>query len=196
MKDYFHEEVQHINPIDYATFNGLMGSCDFTPEEIDDPDKFNNVFHFLLELNHRAPNFVQSYEYALGMLMHFEPSDETEALKIDLQNRKIKACEYIVQKDDLFKKNVIWGCLENRPIIRGLMLKADQLWEAGQIKEANELFNKIYKTNPNDNIGARYSIKATKEGMSFSEFEERFVYHEGYSSYYKGEEILKWFEGK
>lgn len=196
MKAYFHEEEKHIDPIDYMTFNGLMGSCDFTPEEINDPEKFNSVFHFLLELNHKAPNFVQSYEYALGMLTQFEPSDETEALKIDLQNRKIKACEFIAQQDDLFKKKVVWGCLENRPIIRGLMLKADKLWEAGQLKEAHELFSKIYKTNPDDNIGARYSIKATKEEMSFAEFEERFVYHEGYSSYYKGEEILKWFEGK
>jgi hypothetical protein len=196
MKAYFHEEDKYIDPIDYMTFNSLMGSCDFTPEEIDDPDQFNSVFHFLLDLNHKAPNFVLSYEYALGMLSQFEPSDETETLQNDLEQRKIKACEYIAQKDDIFKKKVVWGCLENRPIIRGLMLKADKLWDAGQLKEAHELFSQICKTNPDDNIGARYPAKATKEGMSLAEFNERFVETDGYQAFYKGKEIMQWFEGK
>jgi hypothetical protein len=130
------------------------------------------------------------------MLSQFEPSDETETLQNDLEQRIIKACEFIAQQDNIFKKKVVWGCLENRPIIRGLILKADKLWDAGQLKEAHELFSKIYKTNPDDNIGARYSIKATKEGMSHAEFNERFVESDGYQAYYKGREIMQWFEGK
>lgn len=194
MKEYFHEEDKYINPIDYLTFNSLMGSFDFMPEEIDDPEKFNNVFHFLLELNHKAPNFILSYEYALGMLLRFEPNEQTETLRIDLEQRKIKACEYVAQQDNIFKKKVIWGYHENRPLIRGLMLKADRLWEAGQLKEAHELFSKIYKTNKNDNVGARYSIKATAEGISFAEFEARFTYTDGPDTFFKMDEINQWLE--
>jgi hypothetical protein len=32
--------------------------------------------------------------------------------------------------------------------------------------------------------------------MSLAEFNERFVESDGYQAYYKGREIMQWFEGK
>lgn len=81
--------------------------------------------------------------------------------------------------------------MENRPLIRGLYRKADMLWEAGQLKEANELFSNILKTNEDDNIGARYSVKATGERMSYEEFEKRFTVDGGTG--YKVPELWEWY---
>jgi hypothetical protein len=66
------------------------------------------------------------------MSSQFEASDDTKTLQNYLGQRKINSCEYIAQKDDIFKKKVVWCCLENRPIIRGLMLKADKLLERNE----------------------------------------------------------------
>jgi hypothetical protein len=166
------------------------------PEEIQDEKDFNFVLNYLLGLSLRAPNFILLYEYSLGMLNRLKATQEIDALKNNLEQRKIAACEYVAQKDNIFNKNVVWAFHENRPLIRGLMSKADRIWESGQLKEAHELFSKIYKTNKKDNVGARYSLKATAEGMSFDEFEERFTYHDEQGSYYKTDEIIRWFEKK
>lgn len=78
-------------------------------------------------------------------------------------------------------------------MIRGLFHKANKLWENGEIKKANELFNKIFKTNEDDNIGARYSVKATSEGMSLKEFDERFTVEDESGSYFRTEELWEWY---
>lgn len=196
MKEYFHEESDYIDKANYQAFNEMMVNYDFMPEEIQDEKEFDFVLNYLLGLGLRAPNLILLYEYALGMLNRLKSTKEIDELKNNLERRKIAACEFVAHQDDIFKKTVVWGFHENRPLIRGLMRKADKLWEAGQLKEAHELFSNIYKTNINDNVGARYSIKATAEGMSFIEFEERFTYHDEQGSYYKTDEIISWFEKK
>lgn len=196
MKEYFHQESDYIDKANYQAFNEMMVNCDFMPEDIQDKKEFDFVLNYLLGLSLRAPNFILLYEYTLGMLNRLKSTEEIDKLKNNLEQRKIAACEFVAHQDDIFKKTVVWGFHENRPLIRGLMRKADKLWELGQLKEANELFSNIYKTNKNDNVGARYSIKATAEGMSFVEFEKRFTYHEGNDAFYKAEEISKWFDEK
>lgn len=196
MKEYFHQESDYIDKANYQAFNEMMVNCDFMPEDIQDKKEFDFVLNYLLGLSLRAPNFILLYEYTLGMLNRLKSTEEIDKLKNNLEQRKIAACEYVAHQDDIFKKTVVWGFHENRPLIRGLMRKADKLWELGQLKEANELFCNIYKTNKNDNVGARYSMKATAEGISFAEFEKRFTYHDEHGSYYKTDEIISWFEKK
>ena len=196
MKEYFHQESDYIDKANYQAFNEMMVNYDFMPEDIQDEKEFNFVLNYLLGLSLRAPNLILLYEYALGMLNRLKSTKEIDELKNNLEQRKIEACEYVAHQDDIFKKTVVWGFHENRPLIRGLMRKADKLWELGQLKEANELFCNIYKTNKNDNVGARYSMKATAEGISFAEFEKRFTYHDEHGSYYKTDEIISWFEKK
>jgi hypothetical protein len=196
MKEYLHQESDYIDSANYKAFNEFLVNYDFLPEEIQDEKDFNFVLNYLLGLSLRAPNFILLYEYVLGMLNRLKATQEIDELKNNLEQRKIAACDYVAQKDDIFNKNVVWAFHENRPLIRGLMSKADRIWESGQVKEAHELFSKIYKTNKNDNVGARYSMKATAEGMSFDEFEERFTYHDEHGSYYKTDEIISWFDKK
>jgi len=52
----------------------------------------------------------------------------------------------------------------------------------------------LLKTNENDNIGARYSLKATAEKMTYEEFEKQFtIRHKDGSSYYNNDALSKWF---
>jgi len=107
--------------------------------------------------------------------------------------RWFDACERIAQKEDIFNKEVPWGWHENRPLIRGLYNKADRMWKRGELEQAHELFSKILKTNEGDNIGARYSVKATGEKMDYKEFEMRFTYSDESGSYFKNEELWEWY---
>lgn len=193
MQEFIYEEANYINQKDLNEYAELMLKCDFMPEYIKDENKFKQVFEYLVNLTLKAPGFIQGYEYALSMLELFELNEDLLALQKDLEKRKIEACYKIAEKENLFTKTVEWGIHENRPLIRGLFQKANNLWKSGEIKQANELFTKIYNTNKNDNIGARYSIKATGEGMSFDEFEERFTITDERGSFYKNEELWEWY---
>lgn len=191
MQEFIYEESDYINHKDLKDFEDLMMKYDYMPEDIQDDSEFNRVFRYLVNLTSKAPDFLVAYEFALSMLALLEPDDELREFETDLEGRWIKACEKIAQKKDIYSKQVPWGFMENRPLIRGLYRKADMLWEAGKMKEAHELFSKIYKTNEDDNIGARYSVKATGEGMSYEEFEKRFTVDDGTG--YKVPELWEWF---
>lgn len=193
MEEFFYDETKYIKRQDLKEYVELMLSYDFMPEYIKDGNEFNQVFQYLVNLTLKAPNFIVAYEYALSMLELFDSDEDLIILQKDLERRKFDACEKIAKKEKLFDKTVEWGIHENRPLIRGLFQKANNLWKSDEIKQANELFTKIYKTNENDNIGARYSVKATSEGMSFDEFEKRFTYSDERGSYYKNEELWEWF---
>lgn len=192
MKDFIYDETKYIKRKDLKDYDGLMSECDFMPQEIEDEDEFNIVFQYLVNLTIKAPDFLPPYENAFSMLDCLEHDVELEELQTDLEQRLIEACERIAEKEDIFKKTVEWAWQENRPLIRGLLRKANNLWKSAQISEANELFSKIYKTNENDNIGARYSVKATAEGMSYEEFEERFTFEDADGSYYN-KDLSVWF---
>lgn len=191
MQEYFYEEANYIKRQELRDFNKLMLQYEFAPEDILDELEFSIVFQYLLKLTTKAPDFLPSYEYTFRMIGQMVQEKELLDLEADLEQRWFNACEKIALKEDIYSKQVLWAYHENRPLIRGLFHKANKLWEAGRIKEAHELFCKIYKTNERDNIGARYAVKATVEGMSYEEFEDRFTIHNGSS--YKLPELRKWY---
>lgn len=193
MQEYIYEETKYIKRQDLKDFNDLLLHHEFAPEDILDEVEFNIVFQYLLNLTIKAPDFLPPYEYAFRMIGQMEQDKDILDLESDLEQRWFKACEKIAHREDIYSKHVPWGFLENRPLIRGLFNKANNLWKAGKLKQANELFSKILKTNENDNIGARYSVKATGEGMSFNEFEERFTQEDESGSYFKNEELWEWY---
>lgn len=193
MKEFIYEETKYIKRVDHKDFVQLMLTCDFMPEEIQDGVKFNIMFQYLCNLTIKAPDFLPPYEYVIGMIDELEPTKELGSLQNDLEQRWFEACERIADREDIYSKHVSWGVIENRPLIRGLFNKANKFWESGKLQHANELFNKILKTNTDDNIGARYSVKATAEGMTFEEFEQRFTLEDETGSYFKNEELWKWY---
>lgn len=193
MKDYIHDETKYIKRQDLKEFLDAMNECDFAPDEIENEHKFHLVFEYLINLTEKAPYFLQSYEYALAMTEVIEPTKELEELQAFLFQKWVEACQFIAAKDEIFGKKIEWGWMENRPLIRGLCHEANSLWMQGEIKEANKLFKNLYKANPSDNLGIRYSIKATDKGMSIDEFHSRFLQTDELSNGYKEKELLKWF---
>lgn len=80
--------------------------------------------------------------------------------KILLRSAFLKAMAEIVDYKGRWPKSMSWSWLENRHIIRALNRWAFFLWEDGRPEYAIEIFRKLLRSNPNDNIGARYEILA------------------------------------
>lgn len=192
MEEFIYDETKYIKRQDLKDFVELMHKCDFMPEVIENADEFNIAFQYLGNLTTKAPEFLQAYEYVMRMIAELESHENLKWLENDLEQRWIQACERIAEKEDIFNKKVEWTYLENRPLIRGLYHKANKLWESGQLEQAHDLFSKILKTNPDDNIGARYSVKATGDGMSFEDFNKRFTFEDVDGSYYN-KDLWEWY---
>jgi hypothetical protein len=194
MEEYVYQEGNYIKRKDLKEFNDIMIECDFMPEEIEDEHEFNIVFQYLVNLTEKAPDFLVAYEYILRMITLLEDSSMLDSLKLEIQNKWISSCERIAKVEKIFGKQVLWGWQENRPLIRGLYVKADNLWKEKEFESAHDLFKKILDTNENDNVGARYSVKATAEKIQHDEFEKRFTIQQGDgSSYYNSDALTAWF---
>jgi len=99
----------------------------------------------------------------------------------------------LIEHKGSFPDTLRWGFIENRHIIRMLFNFAMFLWaNSEEKKEALRIFTQLLKSNPNDNIGARYSIVAILEGFgSQEEYEEQFESKNGMGLEY--EALEKWF---
>ena len=97
----------------------------------------------------------------------------------------------LIEKNGKFPDVLRWGFIENRHIIRVIFNFATLLWFANKKDDALEILLKLYKSNPDDNVGARYSILAILEGFESQEhLEEEFDSGDGYVDWQKQEE---WF---
>lgn len=194
MTEFLFRHENYIKHDDLKEFEEVMMEFDFMPETIVDLKDFGITFFFLLNLTEKAPNFIQAYEYALKMLSNTETKDTIVAITKDFESKMFAACFRVAEMEDIFNKQVPWSWHENRPLIRGLYRCGESMWQNNEFEKANELFSKIFNTNKNDNIGARYSVKATAEKMTYNDFEKKFtILHEDGSSFYNSEELGKWF---
>lgn len=108
-----------------------------------------------------------------------------------LQRAFKKAMMKIVNKEGKWPKIMEWGWVENRHIIRTLDRWATELWDDGKTEDALTILRNLLKSNPSDNIGARYGILAIRMNLD-SSYELQFSAPlPGYINAY---EISKWFE--
>ncbi len=117
------------------------------------------------------PDFFDSYAMLGELLLDLDRDDESDALLEEAFQRALKV---ITNKKGDWPQRLEWGWLENRHIIRALHAKAQTLWENDENEAALDLFRKLLQTNPNDNLGVRYSILAIHLGMSVDDFEAKF----------------------
>ena len=97
----------------------------------------------------------------------------------------------LVLKNGHFPDSLPWGFIENRHIIRVMFNFAALLWLNNDSKNALVIFKRLLKSNPNDNIGARYAIAALLDGVkSLFELEQMFQNSNGFLNWEKQE---KWF---
>jgi len=108
-----------------------------------------------------------------------------------LKNSFHKAMMRIVNKEGKWPKNLEWGWLENRHIIRVIDRWAMELWDDGKTEKALKIFRNLLKSNHNDNIGARYSILAIRMNLD-SSYELQF--QAAMPGFLDALKISKWFE--
>lgn len=125
----------------------------------------------LKQLIEQDPDFLDSY-ILLCEILEGE-GDDAEAEKL-LDKAYDRAVRLITDKNGNWPDVLEWGWLENRHIIRAILNKAISLWNNNEIDGALDLFRKLLKTNPRDNVGARDYILAIRMNMSFEDFEKRF----------------------
>jgi tetratricopeptide (TPR) repeat protein len=140
----------------------------------------------LKQLIEKDQDFLDSYLLLCEILQNDGNLPEAEKILDEAYERALRS---ITDKKGNWPEVLEWGWLENRHIIRTILNKAISLWEKGEIDGALDLFRKLLKTNPRDNVGARDFILAIRMNMSFEEFENRF----NKGGYYDME-LSDWFE--
>ena len=138
----------------------------------------------LRKLIEKDPDFLDSYLFLYEILVEEGSEEGAEELLNEAYERAIK----MITKDGKWPDILEWSILENRHIIRTILNKALYEWDEGNKNEALELFRKLLKTNPCDNVGARFYILAIRMNLSFDEFENRFNKGEYYNK-----ELNEWF---
>ena len=115
----------------------------------------------------RDPDFYDSYLYAANDLR--ELGRETEARELEDEAFK-RARSRVEDRRGNWPDEMRWGFLENRHVIRALMTGVDNLWRDGKTEEALAVYRKLFRSNLNDNIGARYAIIALRLELPYEEY--------------------------
>lgn len=140
--------------------------------ESPDSDDYKKSEKILLALIKKDPYFLDTYtslhEYYLAN------NQGKKAFDIMLKAYD-KAIFLVINKNGKLPDSLPWGFVENRHIIRAMFNFAAILWLNRDTKNAIPIFQTLLKSNPNDNIGARYMIVAILEKIkSLYHFEEKF----------------------
>jgi len=117
------------------------------------------------------PDFFEPYSLYHWIL---QDQGETGATSEYLDRAYNRALDLITDEEGNWPDRLLWGWRENRHILRTLLTKALSLWDEGKDEDALEVLRKLLSANPPDNFGARHYILGINEGMTFSEFENRF----------------------
>lgn len=70
-------------------------------------------------------------------------------------------------------EELLWGILDNRPYLRAMHGLGLVLWRKKKVREAREIFETMFRINPNDNQGIRFILQALDEGLDYHEFMRR-----------------------
>ncbi|MGV9173984.1 MAG: tetratricopeptide repeat protein [Promethearchaeia archaeon] len=102
-----------------------------------------------------------------------------------------KAMLRVVNNEGKFPKIMEWVWLENRHIIRAIYQGGLMRWKDGKIEEALEIFRNLLKSNPTDNIAARYEILAIRMDLG-PDFKE--IFQSSREGFTDATQIARWFE--
>ena len=174
------KQIEYLDK-DHKVMSDFYDLC-----EIHDGNNTLSVKRQLENLIKKDPDYLDSYLFLREILQEKSNSGEAEKLLDDAYRRAI---ELITDKKGNWPDILEWAYLENRHIIRTILNKALSLWENEETDDALELFRKLLKTNPGDNVGARDYILAIRMDMSFEDFERRFNKGGFYDN-----EMINWFE--
>ncbi len=141
-------------------------------------EKIDSAIEALREIIKKDPDYLDPYIELYGYLT--ETGEEKEAIET-MKTAYERAIALIgVSKGKGFPA-ISWLFQENRHIVRALYSYATMLWGRKEKKSALQLYMQLLRSNPDDNIGARYAAAAILDGFeSHDEFEDRFSSPDGY----------------
>ncbi len=134
-------------------------------------DNIASIIDELKMLIKKDPFYFDPYLLIADLYENTSKNDESEKI---IKEAYDKALELIVDKSGQWPEKLEWGWVENRHIIRTLLKMGVIYWKKNESSEAYSLFEKIFKTNFNDNPGIRFFMLAILEKMSEKEFDKRF----------------------
>jgi len=111
--------------------------------------------------------YISLYEY------YMDVQDTKNA--VDILQKGYERVMKRLAPHDIFPEELLWGYMENRHIIRLLFNVATMYWAIGKTLNALSIFLQLLRSNPQDNIGARYAAVALLEGYrTYEHFEMEF----------------------
>lgn len=141
------------------------------------------------QLIKKDPDFYEPYIAIADM--YVDQGMEEEARTLVYQGF-CRAMKRIVDSQGRFPQNIPWGWLENRHMVRIIYQQAYECWVVGDTESALYLLRNLLRSNPNDNIGARYDILAIRLKLD-TDYEYRFATPD-ISGYMDAFKVHKWFE--
>lgn len=156
--------------------------------ESKEADDIKKSIKTLKSIIKKDPDFFDPYISLHEYYIANNEINKAIAIMEDGFNRAVR----LIDNEGEFPDELNWGFIENRHIIRMLFNFAMLLWGGGDKDRALAVFMELLKSNPNDNIGARYSIVAMLEGFgSQEEYEEKFETKDGMGL--DGIKLEEWF---
>lgn len=152
---------------------------------IDEERKVMSKFYAITEKNISANKMLQEMQrliekdadfydsYLIIAEIFFSQGKDAEGSQV-LQNTYERAVARIADSKGRWPKEMLWGFLENRHIMRAIAQYAILCWENNEIDKALDIFRRLLRMNPNDNQGVRYNILAIRLGLGIEEWSKPF----------------------
>lgn len=162
-------------------------------------DLHDRLEHGDEELEELIPEYVQAinsdpfflYPYQDLAVIYFTLDEYEKGINLTVQAYE-KALELILDKDGNWPTRLSFEWPENRHILFTLKAQAHSLWGNFDLDKAMEIYEKILRMDPIDELGVRFHYMAVLEGMTYENFSEKFE-SEGTRL---NEEVVSWFERK
>jgi len=116
-------------------------------------------------------DFYDSYIMVADILFLDEKEKEGMAT---LRNAYKRAVMRIADSQGRWPKEMKWGFLQNRHLMRIIERYGLSCWKAGDINQALDIFRRLLRMNPGDNQGARHIILAIRMGLSPNSWQKPF----------------------
>jgi len=201
-REYEHKFTKEESKIfsDYYDFLELYDHEIYYYIQEADREELVEIQEVMLSYINAAPNFLDSY---LIMIEVCNKLGEIRRAERHLEKGYKKALELILDEKGNWPDIMEWAWLENRHIIRLLKKQAEHFWDDGmedtlKHQEAIKIYENLIKTNPRDNVGARYPYLAMLEGMDLYELEKLYENEKKLDTWFenkgrKREELKWWF---
>jgi len=137
------------------------------------------LISLLKKLMEEDPYYLETYIYLSEILENEGHIKEAEEVLLEAYQ---KAMELIKGNDGKLPYRLSWKHETNRHLIKAILETGIMFWEIGEIDKALEILKRLYKLDPEDDIGVKYYILAILEGMGFEEFELTFGKNGGYDT--------------